>query len=141
MFIRILLPMVSFMVGLSSAAGETLQVPSEYATIQSAISAASDGDTVLVAAGQYDEQINFLGKAIHVVSSDGPEATIIRGSSAGVVTFANFEGDDSVLEGEPSFPSPCPGSRSTLIRPFNTFFSMYVSRPIAFSGYNSFVQT
>ena len=39
-------------------------VPTEYASIQSAIFFASDGDTVEVGSGTYNENINFMGKSI-----------------------------------------------------------------------------
>jgi len=78
----------------------TIHVPSEYLTIQAAISAALPGDTVLVGPGVYSEPINFLGKAIVVRSSDGPQSTIITSDSdSNLVTFESGESLTSVLEG------------------------------------------
>ncbi|HUT30827.1 MAG TPA: right-handed parallel beta-helix repeat-containing protein [Sedimentisphaerales bacterium] len=84
--------------------------PAGYGTIQSAINDANDGDTVVVAAGAYQENINFLGKAITVRSTDPNDPnvvseTIIDGSNppdpncASVVTFNGGEGSNSVLAG------------------------------------------
>ena len=51
------------------AEAQTLRrVPGDFSTIQAAINAAQTGDTVRVAPGIYVENINFLGKAIAVVS-------------------------------------------------------------------------
>jgi len=60
-----------------------------YSTIQSAINAAQDFDTVLVAPGTYTENIDLLGKWITVTSSGGAAVTIIDGSakSAPAVTI------------------------------------------------------
>jgi hypothetical protein len=78
----------------------TLTVPGNYPTIQSAIDAANNGDTVLVAPGTYVENINFNGKAITVTSSGGPAATIIDGNHNGtVVRFNHSETAASVLSG------------------------------------------
>ena len=67
----------------------TIRVPADAATIQQAINGAVAGDTVLVAPGTYVETITFRGKAITVVSEQGPAFTIIDGNRAGsVVIFA-----------------------------------------------------
>ncbi|MFH2002027.1 MAG: exo-alpha-sialidase, partial [Planctomycetota bacterium] len=77
-----------------------LRVPAQYATIQEAIYWAKDGDTVLVEPGRYMENIDFLGRAITVKSAEGAMWTFINGRQSGsTVTFANGEGEDSIIEG------------------------------------------
>jgi len=73
--------------------------------IQDGIDAAQTGDEVLVSEGTYLENVDFLGKAITVMSAAGPARTIIDGSNpassdfeSGAI-FKNDEGPDSVLEG------------------------------------------
>jgi hypothetical protein len=83
-----------------AAEAATINVPADQPTIQQAISAASNGDTVLVAPGTYHENINFLGKAITVASTGGPSVTTIDGGGTeSVVTFGSGEANNSVLEG------------------------------------------
>ena len=78
----------------------TINVPADQTTIQAAIDAAKDGDTVLVAPGTYVENVNFKGKAITVTSSGGADATIIDGNQAGTVaTFNTGEDRTTVLSG------------------------------------------
>ena len=84
------------------AEGDVLNVPSgKYPTIQSAIDAASEGDTVLVAAGTYNEAIDFLGKEITVESTTGSANTTIDGTGItdALVTCVNGETANSVLRG------------------------------------------
>ncbi len=75
------------------------------ASIQSAIDAALNGDTVVVQPGKYVENINFKGKAITLRSKDPQDlavvaATIIDGGGKGsVVTFNSREGSNSVISG------------------------------------------
>jgi hypothetical protein len=73
-----------------------------FDAIQEAIDAALQGDEVIVAAGVYRDNIDFLGKAITLGSADGPETTIIESASYGgtpVVQCVSGEGPDTVLIG------------------------------------------
>ena len=71
-----------------------------YCSIQMAIDNAVDTDEIVVAPGFYFETINFLGKAIWLHSSDGPDVTVIDAEQAGsVVTMDSGEGSDTVIEG------------------------------------------
>ncbi|MFC3192658.1 NosD domain-containing protein [Marinicella sediminis] len=59
----------------------TLRVPQEYLSIQAAIDAAVPGDRVLVDDGIYPESL-VVYKALTVESVNGPESSIISGSTA-----------------------------------------------------------
>jgi Right handed beta helix region len=84
----------------NAATATTLHVPQQYPTIQSAIDAAAAGDTVLVAAGTYNEAIDFQSKAITVASESGAGSTIINGDGVGVVVTMNANaGEAPVLRG------------------------------------------
>lgn len=84
------------------------RVPEESPTIQAGVDSAAGGDTVLVADGIYtgdgNRDVDFRGKAIVVMSENGPEATIIdcEGSSSEphrAFLLENGEDSTSVLEG------------------------------------------
>ena len=102
---RVLLQMfalhcVVLFLAVSGVAQITIHVPADQLSIQAAINVANNGDTVLVSAGTYTENINFSGKAITVTSASGPSVTIIDGGAkAAVVTFNANEGLSSVLNG------------------------------------------
>lgn len=70
-------------------------------SIQTAINNASSGDTILVADGICSENINYSGKNITIKSLNGAAATTIQGTGGNspVVTFANGENSNAVLDG------------------------------------------
>jgi parallel beta-helix repeat protein len=79
----------------------TLHVPGEFPTIQLAVNAASldTTDTILVEPGVYQEQVDFLGKHVRVVSTAGPEATFITAPNQAAVKFDSGEPNDALLSG------------------------------------------
>lgn len=103
---------LAFVLVTSSIYSTIKNVPADYATIQAAINASVNADTVLVAPGTYFENINFRGKNIVVTSnyfqSGNPQvisSTIINGSTpshldtASCVIIANHEDSTAVLQG------------------------------------------
>jgi hypothetical protein len=83
----------------------TLNVPAQYGTIQSAITAAQPGDIVLLADGTYtgvgNVNLDFGGKSITVTSQNGAAKTIIdcqRNAARGVY-FHSGEGAAAKLQG------------------------------------------
>lgn len=70
-------------------------------TIQKAIDIAWYHDTIYVGTGTYNENIKFNGIDLVLVSTSGPEKTIIDGQRNGtpVVTFENGESSATILEG------------------------------------------
>ncbi len=78
----------------------TIYVPADYITIQGAIVAANNTDTIIVSPGVYFESLDFMGKSITVKSSDGPiTTTITNAPDVNLVTFTNNENSASVIEG------------------------------------------
>jgi len=92
-----------------AAPGRTVRVPMDHSTVQGAINAAANGDTVLVFPGNYHEWLQIGGKNI-VLRSTNPTsppvvaATILNGTrthqiALSVVRFAGTELTTCVLEG------------------------------------------
>ena len=77
----------------------TILVPENFTTIQEAIDYSMDGDTVLVSAGTYYENINFNGKNIALIGEDRETTIIDGGQNGSVVTFESGESSSSVLSG------------------------------------------
>lgn len=75
-------------------------VPADFATIQEAIDHSRHRDTILVAPGTYDENLDFHGQHVVVQSEQGQDVTILDGGAHGsVVTIQTGEDQTTVLAG------------------------------------------
>jgi parallel beta-helix repeat protein len=72
-----------WVVGIQPVKATTITVPDDYATIQGAVNAANDGDTINVRAGTYYENV-IINKKVSLVGEDRG-TTIIDGSGNGNV--------------------------------------------------------
>lgn len=88
--------------------GDTIRVPANEATLQSALDKATEGQMVLVSAGTYsgpgNRDLNFKGKVIMLKSVSGPASTIIDCQDTGSVVhqgfyFSSSETYESVVDG------------------------------------------
>jgi Right handed beta helix region len=70
-----------------AAAQATHLVPSDFPTIQAAVNAAVDGDTVSIAAGTYAEAVLVSGKSLRLVGA-GPNLTTIDATGTGTAALA-----------------------------------------------------
>ena len=99
---------LTVLMGIAPAATRYVGSGETFTTIQSAIDASSNGDTIIVRDGTYtgegNRDISFGGKAIHLKSENGPTKAIIdvQGSQSdphrGFI-FQWGEGDTTVVDG------------------------------------------
>lgn len=94
----LLMSILAFSAGPARAA--TIRVPGDQPTLQAGIDAAADGDLVMAAPGTYVETIDYLGKAITILSEGGADVTTIDGNWSGsVVTLSGGGSGETVLHG------------------------------------------
>ncbi len=101
---RSLTALLLLMIGGLSARAEVIHVPLDYPTIQDGIENAVGGDIILVADGTYSGpgnfDVSFQGKAVNVVSLNGPLNCVIDCMEQGSGFIFEF-GEDagSILSG------------------------------------------
>ena len=93
-FLLALASLAALLVFAAPAWADTISVPRDYKTIQEAVDAAARGDTVLVAAGVYNETVT-IAKALTLCGA-GPDQTIIDGGGKGHVIQV-LSDDDIVI--------------------------------------------
>jgi hypothetical protein len=74
-----------------------------YDYIQNAIACAASGDEIVVPAGVYPEELQFLGKSLTVRSTDPNDPAVVAGTilrrGGNLATFAESEANTSILDG------------------------------------------
>jgi hypothetical protein len=88
--------LIVFILSLSIASAAELNVPGDHATIQGAIDAAGNGDTINVAAGTYAEVLNLGAKELTILGA-GIDTTFIDASALSGYAISNF-GDHCVVK-------------------------------------------
>ena len=109
---RLYFLIICLVISATAAWSRIINVPAQYSTIQAAIYASVNGDTVLVAPGTYAENINFRGRRIVLASrfllDHNPASirnTIINGGNptnpdtASCVIISSGEDSTTVLQG------------------------------------------
>jgi predicted outer membrane repeat protein len=81
----------------SAAPAAMFRVPEEHATIVAAVAAASDGDTVLIGPGVYNEHVDTESRWLAFIGTAGPEATVVDGGGTGRVLLLGRGGHLSGL--------------------------------------------
>src|SRR5262245_26174695 len=79
----------------AGALAVNLRVPQQFPTIQAALDAAADGDTVIVAPGTYVENLNIT-RPVTLRSSAGAESTTIDGGAIQPVIVAVGTGAEAI---------------------------------------------
>jgi hypothetical protein len=103
---QVLLLMAVLCVSIATGIQAT-EVPLDFPTIQAAIDASQNGDSIIVAPGEYHERLNFNAHNVllasqYIISGDTSiiSQTIIDGDSLGAaVTFENGENDPAAIIG------------------------------------------
>lgn len=76
----------------------TIYVPDDYRTIQAAVNAASDYDTIIVKSGTYNENV-VVWKELDLRSLSGAERTVVDGQQNGSCFYFSEFQEDSSLDG------------------------------------------
>ena len=100
---RLLVVQLCMLIITATAGAAVINVPADYASIQTAIDAASNGDEILVAPGNY-AGVSFSDLSITIRATGAVAETIIEGGPGGwycsvISCYGNDHDDDVVIEG------------------------------------------
>lgn len=85
LFLSLLIPLIT-LVAADRSAAVTLHVPTGHETLQEAVNASADGDTILIAPGDYFGVTLIQGKgSLILIGREGPEKTFMDGDEKGSV--------------------------------------------------------
>jgi len=86
--------------------GAVIKVPGDQGTIQKAVDAANDGDTVLIAPGTYEGGVTIEGKSVVIASfflTTGDKSyiskTVLQGKKGGTINVKETAGPDTKIIG------------------------------------------
>ena len=103
---------LSMMITTATAGAAEINVPADYASIQAAINAASNGDEILVAPGNY-AGVSFSDLSITIRATGSAAETIVEGGPGGlecsVITCYSQGLDDVVIDGFTITGGECEG--------------------------------
>ena len=88
---------VDFVSGPFAQSSTTIRVPQDQPSIQAAVSAASNGDTILISDGTYNEHGMVLTKAVTLASVNGSAVTTVNGQNLGGIFQINVPTTDKVV--------------------------------------------
>ncbi len=105
----------AFILSSSSAyAQSTIYVPDDYATIQAAVNAANESDTIIVRDGTYSENID-VNKQLTIKSENGADSTIVQAANPSDDVFnilsSSIEISGFTIKGATECPSDWAGNR------------------------------
>src|SRR5262245_11481882 len=83
----------------TTAEAATFRVPQQYATIHAAVNAASEADTVQVAAGTYAEHVLISGKSIKLAGAGAGQTTIDATHTGRPVTISTTGTGQTIVSG------------------------------------------
>src|SRR5262245_34210541 len=90
---------LSQLVLVAAAHAAEINVPGDAATIPAAIALAQDGDTIIVGPGAWVGSVDFLGKAVTLVSERGHGLTTIDGVDAAYAVVMAPSAGTATLDG------------------------------------------
>ncbi len=89
-----------------TSAGGVIEVPGDRPTLAEAVELATDGDTIILAPGDYTETITIANKGVNITSSGGAEVTTITAASSTQAAITYIGGGNA--------DSPCSVSDVTI---------------------------